>query len=42
MDGSHVAEGKKLLLESGLNVQIGETLGDGAGKIVKMLKQGGN
>ena len=41
MDGSHVEEGKKLLLESGLNVQIGETLGDGAGKIVKMLGQEG-
>jgi succinyl-CoA synthetase beta subunit len=32
-----VEEGKKLLLESGLNVQIGENLGDGAGKIVAML-----
>jgi succinyl-CoA synthetase beta subunit len=41
MDGSHVEEGKKLLLESGLNVQIGETLGDGARKIVKMLGQEG-
>jgi succinyl-CoA synthetase beta subunit len=41
MDGSHVAEGKKLLQESGLNVQIGETLGDGAKKIVKMLGQEG-
>ncbi|RQW76814.1 MAG: succinate--CoA ligase subunit beta, partial [Geobacter sp.] len=37
MDGSKVEEGKKLLLESGLNVQIGENLGDGAGRIVKML-----
>src|SRR6185369_7993462 len=37
MDGSKVEEGKKLLLESGLNVQIGENLGDGAGKIVAML-----
>jgi succinyl-CoA synthetase beta subunit len=37
MDGSMVEEGKKLLLESGLNVQIGENLGDGAGKIVAML-----
>lgn len=42
MDGSRVEEGKKLLQESGLNVQIGENLGDGAGKIVKMLGQGGN
>lgn len=40
MDGSHVEEGKKLLLESGLNVQIGRTLGDGAAKIVQMLSQG--
>ncbi|NVN98376.1 MAG: ADP-forming succinate--CoA ligase subunit beta [Geobacteraceae bacterium] len=37
MDGSTVEEGKKLLLESGLNVQIGENLGDGASKIVAML-----
>ncbi len=41
MDGSHVEEGKKLLQESGLNEQIGETLGDGAGKIVNMLGQEG-
>jgi len=39
MDGSKVEEGKKLLQESGLNVQIGETLGDGAQKIVKMLSE---
>ncbi|HEY6871967.1 MAG TPA: succinate--CoA ligase subunit beta, partial [Geobacteraceae bacterium] len=37
MDGSKVEEGKKLLLDSGLNVQIGENLGDGAQRIVKML-----
>jgi len=37
MDGSKVAEGKKLLQESGLNVQVGETLGDGAARIVGML-----
>lgn len=37
MDGSNVEEGKQLLLESGLNVQIGENLGDGAQKIVSML-----
>ena len=37
MDGSHVEEGKQLLMESGLNVQIGDDLGDGARKIVKML-----
>lgn len=39
MDGSQVEEGKKLLFESGLNVQIGQTLGDGAAKIVKMLSR---
>lgn len=37
MDGSKVEEGKKLLLDSGLNVQVGENLGDGAQKIVSML-----
>jgi succinyl-CoA synthetase beta subunit len=37
MDGSKVEEGKLLLRESGLNVQVGENLGDGAAKIVKML-----
>lgn len=37
MDGSKVEEGKRLLLESGLNVQVGENLGDGAARIVKML-----
>jgi len=37
MDGSKVKEGKKLLLESGLNVQVGENLGDGAARIVAML-----
>lgn len=42
MDGSHVEDGKKLLFESGLNVQIGNNLGDGAQKIVKMLAEGGN
>lgn len=39
MDGSQVDEGKKLLQESGLNVQIGNNLGDGATKIVRMLRQ---
>jgi succinyl-CoA synthetase beta subunit len=39
MDGSHVEEGKELLLGSGLNIQIGESLGDGAAKIVKMLEK---
>ena len=41
MDGSHVEEGKALLLDSGLNVQIGDNLGDGAAKIVGMLKKAG-
>ncbi|MBW4055522.1 MAG: ADP-forming succinate--CoA ligase subunit beta [Proteobacteria bacterium] len=40
MDGSHVEDGIKLLQESGLNVQIGASLGDGAARIVKMLAQG--
>ncbi|HTP64795.1 MAG TPA: succinate--CoA ligase subunit beta, partial [Geobacteraceae bacterium] len=37
MDGSKVEEGKQLLQESGLNVQVGTNLGDGAARIVKML-----
>jgi succinyl-CoA synthetase beta subunit len=37
MDGSQVEEGKRLLLESGLNVQCGDNLGDAAAKIVAML-----
>ncbi len=37
MDGSRVEEGKKLLLESGLNVQCGDSLGDAAQRIVSML-----
>jgi succinyl-CoA synthetase beta subunit len=37
MDGSRVDEGKKLLMESGLNVQIGRSLGDGAARIVQMV-----
>jgi len=39
MDGSQVEAGKKLLQESGLNVQIGTSLGDGATRIVQMLRQ---
>ena len=37
MDGSQVEEGKRLLAESGLNVQSADNLGDGAAKIVAML-----
>lgn len=37
MDGSKVEEGKKLLLDSGLNVQCADNLGDGAARIVRML-----
>jgi len=37
MDGSNVEQGKRLLQESGLNVQVGENLGDGAVRIVAML-----
>lgn len=39
MDGNKVEEGKQLLARSGLNVQIGESMGDGARKIVSMLQQ---
>jgi len=42
MDGSKVAEGKKLLIDSGLNVQVGEDLGDGAKRIVAMLESPAN
>jgi succinyl-CoA synthetase beta subunit len=38
MDGSQVEEGKRLLAESGLNVQSADNLGDGAAKIVAMLR----
>ena len=41
MDGNKIEEGKKLFRESGLNIQIGDNMGDGARKIVAMLKQGG-
>ncbi len=37
MDGSEVELGKGLLRESGLNVQVGDNLGDAASRIVKML-----
>jgi len=36
MDGSNVDLGKKLLQESGLYVQVGENLGDGAARIVAL------
>jgi len=38
MDGSNVEEGKKLLANSGLNVQTADYLGEGAELIVAMLK----
>ncbi len=41
MDGSQVEEGKQLLLESGLNVQCVDFLGDGAAAIVKMVTEAG-
>ena len=37
MDGSQVEEGKRLLAESGLNVQTADSLGEGAALIVSML-----
>ena len=41
MDGNRVEEGKELLRESTLNVRIGDTMADGAGKIVDMMKREG-
>jgi len=38
MDGSKVQEGKQLLVDSGLNVQTADSLGEGAERIVKMLE----
>jgi succinyl-CoA synthetase beta subunit len=38
MDGSKVEEGKELLANSGLNVQTADFLGEGAERIVAMLK----
>ncbi|GLI38760.1 ADP-forming succinate--CoA ligase subunit beta [Geobacter hydrogenophilus] len=37
MDGSKVQEGKQLLVDSGLNVQTADSLGEGAERIVQML-----
>jgi succinyl-CoA synthetase beta subunit len=37
MDGSQVQEGKRLLENSGLNVQTSDSLGDGASRIVRMI-----
>lgn len=37
MDGSKVEEGKQLLVDSGLNVQTADSLGEGAERIVRML-----
>jgi len=42
MDGSNVEEGKKLLLESGLNVECLDQLGPGAKRIVEMLAAAGD
>lgn len=39
MDGNRVEEGKKLLTESGLNVSIADSMGDGARRIVAMLNR---
>ncbi len=40
MDGSQVEEGKQLLIDSGLNVQCVDFLGEGAAAIVKMVDDG--
>jgi succinyl-CoA synthetase beta subunit len=39
MDGNRVEEGKLLLRESGLNIRIGQNMGDGAQQIVAMLNR---
>ncbi len=41
MDGSQVEEGKRLLLDSGLNVKCEDSLGAGARRIVEMLTAAG-
>ncbi len=41
MDGTLVEEGKRLLLDSGLNIHYTDSLGDGVEKIVKMLNTAG-
>ncbi len=38
LEGTKVAEGKKIINESGLNVIVGDDLGDAAQKIVKAVK----
>jgi succinyl-CoA synthetase beta subunit len=38
MDGTLVEEGRRLLLESGLNIEYTDYLGDGVRKIVSMMK----
>lgn len=38
LEGTKVAEGKKIINESGLNVIVGDDLGDAAAKIVKAVK----
>ncbi len=38
LEGTKVAEGKKIINESGLNVIVGDDLGDAAKKIVKAVK----
>ncbi len=38
LEGTKVAEGKKIINESGLNVIVGDNLGDAAKKIVKAVK----
>lgn len=42
MDGTLVEEGKKLLLESGLNIRYTDYLGDGVEKIVSMVHKAGS
>ncbi len=42
MDGTLVEEAKKLLMESGLNIQYTDYLGDGVEKIVNMVNKNGD
>jgi succinyl-CoA synthetase beta subunit len=42
MDGSRLEEGKRLLAASGLNVAAVNELGEGAAKIVGLMKQDAN
>src|SRR5690625_3953255 len=42
LEGTNVDLGKKLLNDSGLNITAADSMGDGAQKIVQMVKEAGN